>query len=849
MMNGLCKEKVLLSKKLLVEKQLKLTGLHFRNVPVNTFSFIKKSYKKRKFRTFKKTDKMHLKKFFYGSIILVSILLATQSCSTKKYDNSTTTEPDKKAQTIIDALTTEEKVGLIVGDGRFLAVKENKGVKTEVPIANRNSKMIIPRLNIKTTALTDGPSGINKNAAPEGAKNYTYTTAFPTSTCLAATWNTEIVNKIGDAFGNELLEYDYDLVLMPALNIHRNPKDGRNFEYYSEDPLLSGKMAASIVNGIQANGVGTTLKHFVGNNQESNRRKYNAVISQRAFREIYLRGFEIAVKESHPAAIMTSYNKVNGFYTAENPDLIKKIVRNEWGFDGLFMTDFDMHYGDAVAQVRAGINLIMSGNKDEFNEISTALKNKTLDESTLDKNLVYNIKLKLNSPGIKGYAPSLKPDLKAHAKIAGQAAAEGMVLLKNSNNTLPLKSEKKVALFGKTSYNLIHFGTGSGTVRSYKYAVSVNEGLKNAGFEVSKVMEKYYEDYVRKIKRENIVPDYFNNPKMRKDNGIIGNQAPPHFKNRLVAFSKEKAVSGKEIKKYESETDVAIITLGRSAGENYENGYLPTTKTEIDLVRNVSKIFHSAGKKVIVVLNVPGVWETTTWRDFPDAILLAWLPGQEGGNAVADIISGKVNPSGKLPDSFPLKYADVPSAETFPGEPANNPVNSFYKEGIYVGYRYYDSFDVPTAYEFGYGLSYTTFKYSGLKLSSTIFESELKVTVTVKNTGEVAGKEVVQLYLSTPAAQIEKPVQELKGFAKTKLLKPGESQQLSFNLNERTLASFRSGISAWVADKGDYEIRIGASSKDIRLKDSFNLTENIIVEKVHDVLYPNFYMKELSRNN
>ena len=264
-------------------------------------------------------------------------------------------------------------------------------------------------------------------------------------------------------------------------------------------------------------------------------------------------------------------------------------------------------------------------------------------------------------------------------------------------------------------------------------------------------------------------------------------------------------------------------------------------------MKNVSAVFHNAGKKVIVVLNVGGVWETVSWRDYADAILLAWQPGQEGGHAVADILKGAVNPSGKLPDSFPMKYEDVPSASTFPGVPVEQPINSFYTDGIYVGYRYYNSFNVPTAYEFGFGLSYTTFDYSDLKLSSTSFSSKMKVTVTVKNTGKVAGKEVAQLYLAAPATEIEKPVQELKGFAKTKLLKPGESQQLSFELDERSLASFWSGISAWVADKGDYEVRIGASSSDIKLKASFNLSKDIIVEKVHDVLYPNFMMKEISR--
>lgn len=755
---------------------------------------------------------------------------------------------EKKAKEIITKMTLEEKIGMIVGDGRFLQVDHPESIKNGkgIIIENQKSKLKIPRLSIRNTVMGDGPAGLNMEANKNGLKNFPYTTAFPTEICLAATWNAGLVEEVGHAFGNEALEYDYNLILAPGVNIHRNPKDGRGFEYYSEDPLLTGKMAASMVRGLQSEGVGATLKHFVAHNQQANRRYYNAVISQRALREIYLRGFEIGVKEGHPRAIMPSYNKVNGFYTAENPELLKTITRGEWGFDGLYVTDFDGR-GSALAKVRGGSEILMSGNMQEYNELKRAMKDRTLDESTLDENLLDIIKFKLNSPRFKGYVPSGKPDLKSHYKIAQNAAEEGMVLLKNSNNTLPLniKKEKKVALFGKISYFLIAFGTGSGSVRSYEHRISVNQGLKNAGFKVRKDMEQYYDDYIEKIKRENLVPPYFDNPKMRKDNGIVGNQAPPHFKNRLVAFSKEKVVSKEEIRNYEKRTDVAVITLGRSAGENYENGYLPITKTELDLVKNVSEIFHAAGKKVVVILNIGGVWETASWRDYPDAILLAWLPGQEGGNAIANILSGKVNHSGKLPDSFPMKYEDVPSANSFHGLPVEKPVNSFYKEGIYVGYRYYDTFNVPVAYEFGYGLSYTKFDYSDLILSSNNFNSKIKVSIKVKNTGKVTGKESVQLYLSAPKDQIEKPMQELKDFGKTKLLEPGESAVLSFELDKNSLASFWSGKSAWIADKGEYEVRIGASSKDIKLKAKFNLAEDIIVEKVHDVLYPNFYMKEM----
>ena len=788
---------------------------------------------------------MRIKYLLFGILSLIAIQVLIQS---KTGDQLPQLGKDK-IEKVIAAMTPDEKIGMSVGDGKFLpaAISKTTEQGTGIIIANQNSKMVIPRLSVMSSALTDGPSGINRDPHPEGATEYSYTTAFPTSTCLAATWNTELVENVGRAYGNEALEYDYDVVLMPALNLHRNPKCGRNFEYYSEDPMLSGKLAGAMVRGVQSNGVGATLKHFLANNQETNRRSYNAVVSQRALREIYLRGFEIAVKEGHPKAIMTSYNKVNGYYTAETPELLNDIVRKEWGFNGVFMTDFD-GYGSAAAKVRAGNNMLMGGSQDEVKELTAALKDKTLDESALDKNLVYNMELKLNSPRAKGHIPTQKPDLEAHAKIAREAASEGMVLLKNNNKTLPFKGVKKVAVFGKISYYLIEAGTGSGGIRSNKYAISVNEGLKSAGFKVLKELEDSYTAFNANIMEQNLVPDYFNNPAMLAANGVKDGKAPAHFKKRLIPFHDEMAMTQEQIKKQVAISDIAVITLGRSGGEGYDNGYSPTSDAELNLVQNVCESYHAAGKKVVVVLNIGGVCETASWKNYPDAILVAWQPGQEGGYAIADVLKGAVNPSGKLPDSFFVKFEDVPSAKTFPGEPAENPVNSFYKEGIYVGYRYYETFNVPTSYEFGYGLSYTTFEYSNLKLSATIFSDLLNVTVQVKNKGSVPGKEVVELYLSAPISGVEKPAQELKGFAKTQLLKPGESETLYFELNKRSLASFQSGSSAWVADKGDYQVRIGASSKDIRLKSSFNLHEDQTVEIVHDVMYPNFAMQELSQH-
>ena len=497
-----------------------------------------------------------MKNLFTALMLLTSALVIISACS----HNQPPQLGKDKIEKVIAAMSSDEKIGMSVGDGKFLPAVEAKSTEqgTGIIIANQNSKMVIPRLAVASSALTDGPSGINRDPHPAGATEYSYTTAFPTSTCLAATWNLDLTEKVGRAFGNEVLEYDYDLILMPALNLHRNPNCGRNFEYYSEDPMLSGKLAGAMVRGVQSFGVGATLKHFLANNQETNRRTYNAVVSQRALREIYLRGFEIAVKEGHPKAIMTSYNKVNGYYTAETPELLNNIVREEWGFQGVYMTDFD-GYGSAVAKVRAGNNMLMGGSKDEVNELTAALKDKTLDESTLARNLVYTMKLKLSSPRAKGYVPSMKPDLETHAKIAREAAGEGLVLLKNEKNALPFKDVKTVAVFGKIAYYLIEAGTGSGGIRSNKYAISVNEGLKSAGFQVIKELEETYTAFNANIMEQNLVPDYFNNPVMLANNGVKDGKAPGHFKKRLIPFHDEMPMTQEQIKNQVAYSDIAVI--------------------------------------------------------------------------------------------------------------------------------------------------------------------------------------------------------------------------------------------------------------------------------------------------
>jgi beta-glucosidase len=618
------------------------------------------------------------------------------------------------------------------------------------------------------------------------------------------------------------------------MNIHRNPLGGRNFEYFSEDPLLTGKIAAAMVRGIQSNGVGTSIKHFAANNQETNRNQVNTIVSERALREIYLKGFEITVKESSPWTVMSSYNKINGVYTSETAELLTTILRDEWGFKGLVMSDW---FGgrNAVAQENAGNDLLMPGTTAQSKAIMDAVDSGRLDEKILNRNVEKILNIILISPSFKNYMASEKPDLKTDAAITRNAAAESMVLLKNENG-LPIAAKKKIALFGNTSYVLIAGGTGSGDVHK-AYTVTLKQGLENAGFSLNDKLASGYEDYIKAQNANRPKPRNFFMlpppiPEMKYDAGLV-NQAA-------------------------EESDIAIFTLGRNAGEGADrkvDNDFNLSDDESTLLKQISEAFHKKGKKLVVVLNIGGVVETASWRDEADAILLPWQPGLEGGNSITDVLSGKQNPTGKLATSFPLKYADVPSAKNFPGRdldptaPAlpmrGKPSEVIYEDGIYVGYRYYQSFHVKTAYPFGYGMSYTKFKYSELSLSSSSFKNDLQVSVTVTNTGKVSGKEIVELYLTAPTGKIDKPEEELKGFAKTRSLNPGESQTLQINLDASSLASFNTSLTRWVADAGTYKVKIGASVEDIRLTKDFKLDSEIDLQQLNKVLVPQVEIKEI----
>ncbi len=713
---------------------------------------------------------------------------------------------------VVAAMTLEEKAHLVIGTGMA-------GSSGEAPVVGETRNLVpgaagttypIPRLGIPAIVLADGPAGLRINPLREGDANTYYCTHFPIGTLLASTWNTELVEQVGQAIGNEVLEYGTDVLLAPALNIHRNPLCGRNFEYYSEDPVVSGKTAAAYVRGVQSNGVGTSIKHYALNNQETNRMKNDVRVSPRAVREIYLKGFEIAVKESQPWTVMSSYNFVNGVYTSESKDLQTTMLRDEWGFKGMVMTDW-FGGADAAAQMWAGNDMLQPGRPGQFEDIVEGVRSGRLSEADLDRNVRRVLELIVKSPRFKGYEFSNKPDLKAHAAVTRQSAVEGMVLLEN-NGVLPLASEiSRVALFGTTSYDFIAGGTGSGNVNR-AYTVSLLEGLRNAGYAIDAELEKTYTKYIKE-ETERLNP---------KSDDPMAMFMP---KIRAGEFVPSAGLLDKMVRA----NDVAIITLGRNSGEFFDRKVADFTLTEQEsgMIEAVCAAFHKAGKKVVVILNVGGVIETASWKNLPDAVLLAWQAGQEGGNSVADVLKGVANPSGKLTMTFPVRYEDHASSRNFPidmafgmfgkdkdAEPQRNVDYTEYEEGIYVGYRWFDKQGLEVSYPFGYGLSYTRFEWSEASVKSS--RGETAVSVKVTNTGKIPGKDVVELYVAAPQGELDKPVKELKAYAKTRELQPGESQLVTLKVKNSELASYDESASAWVTDAGHYDFMLGSSSRDIR---------------------------------
>ncbi len=734
---------------------------------------------------------------------------------------------------VIKAMTLEEKAHLVVGAAHL---NHNKEMAGEVGYTGKiipgaaGTTYPIPRLGVPAIVVADGPAGLRISPTRKGDSQTYYCTGFPVGIHLASTWNDEIIYNVGSAIGQEVKEYGVDVLLAPGVNIMRNPLCGRNFEYYSEDPLLAGKTAAAMINGVESHGVGTSLKHFAANSQEINRLANDSRLSMRALREIYLRNFEIAIKESQPWTIMTSYNYINGRHASEDPGLLETILRDEWGFEGMVMTDWNGGY-DVDKQIAAGNDLMMPGKMFHYEGILQAIKEGKLAESDLDICVKRVLELVVRTPRFQGYKFSNKPDMEAHAKLTREVASEGFVLLKNNNMSLPLK-EKKVALFGSTSYNFIAGGKGSGDVNR-PYVVDLRDGLINNGFELNKELDEAYTKHItaekkrlapQKALRKWYVYDLRPNELQRPHDDII--------------------------KAAESDAEVAIVTIGRNSAEAFdrfvERDFMLCPDEEA-LLTAVSREFHKVGKKVIVILNICSPMEIASWRDKADAILICWMPGQEGGNSVADVLLGKVSPSGHLPTTFPISYEDVRSAKNFPRNVPENGLNQSrfnisnvgkiydvknidytnYEEDIYVGYRDYATRKVEVAYPFGYGLTYSQFEMSNMKVKEC--KAEYKVSCEVKNIGSFPAKQVVQLYSSELAPEVDRPAIELRGYKKTPLLQAGEKTVVEIVIKKDDLMTYNEKANAWKLTKGDYDLLLGFDSQTLPLKQKVTIsTEKII---------------------
>ncbi|MBO4753485.1 MAG: glycoside hydrolase family 3 C-terminal domain-containing protein [Bacteroidales bacterium] len=749
---------------------------------------------------------------------------------------------------VIAAMTVEEKIDLLIGCGMAM------GEEVKFPgTAGRTRD--IPRLGIESAYLADGPHRLHMTRTRDWDSQTYICTELPSETNVAASFDIDAAYQLGEVIGAEVRDFGLDVLLAPGVNLMRSALCGRNNEYYSEDPVLAGKIAAGFIRGIQDQGSGTCLKHFAINNQETNRNNNDSRLSQRAIRELYLKNFEIAVKESNPWSIMTSYNRAQGLYTCENRELTETILRDEWGWNGLVMSDWNAGK-DAVASIKAGNDMLQPGQPRQREALLNAAKDGTLPMELIDLSVRRTLEFVLKCHTPNGYVYPNETDLKGHAKVVRQLGAESMVLLKNdpmkggANNVLPLNGVSNLALYGCTSYDMVPAAMGFGGTNVGPYCVSLVEAARKAGMKPEMSLARFYKKHIADEDKKNY-------PDGRPPFSIT---APL----RAGEWVPEADVLAENVKK----NDVAIITLGRTSGEGADRKreHFFLTDAEKNLINTVAEAYHQAGKPVILVLNVCGPIETAPISDKVDAILCAFEPGQECGNSVMDVLTGKVNPSGRLPMTWQVAFGDAPADQNFPadyvfdmsafrraysGGSAKDaaeraqrqaePVEvkdvdyTVYAEDIYVGYRYFDTYQKPVSFPFGFGLSYTTFGYE--IVSSAIDGDKCQMEVKVTNTGKVAGREVVQAYVKAPKGRIDKPSKELKAFGKTRVLKPGESQTLVLTWNTMDMASFDEKASAWVLDKGQYQFMAAASSADVRATATQRVAK-ARTEKVHNVMAP-----------
>ncbi|MCQ2229827.1 MAG: beta-glucosidase [Bacteroidales bacterium] len=738
---------------------------------------------------------------------------------------------------VIKAMTTEEKVDMIIGCGMSMS-----GTDKFPGTAGRTRD--IPRLGIKSIYMADGPHGVRMAINREWDSNFYYCTEFPSSMTVAASFDPALAFEVGKAIGQEVKDYGLDVILAPGVNLFRNALCGRNHEYYCEDPVLAGKLAASYINGVQSEGSGACIKHFAVNGQETNRNNMDSRVNQRPLRELYLKNFEIAIKESQPWSVMTAYNKANGKYTCEDYDLTETILRDEWGFKGMVMSDWNAGK-DAVASMKAGNDMLQPGQPRQRQAILDAIADGSLSIDIIDRNVHRILEFVVKGHSFNGYEYPNETDLKAHAKIVRTRGAEGMVLLKNNDNILPL-AVKNVALYGCTSYDIVSGGMGFGGTGKGYYCVSLVEGMRNAGYTLDQSLIDLYKKHIA-----------------AEDKRLYPNGLPP-FSLTALKRAEEPVHEAADLAKQVEANEVAIITLARTSGEGADRRIedFNLRDSERALIKQISEAYHSAGKKVVVLLNICGAMETASWKDMVDGIVCTFQPGEQVGNSIADVISGKVNPSGKLPMTFQMAYGDAPADKNFPfdyefkmpdfamgtgmniqkkkveekpKELVRNVDYTLLEEGIYIGYRYFDTFKKEVSFPFGFGLSYTTFNYE--LVSSAINGDKCEMKVKVTNTGKVAGRESVQLYVHAPKGKLDKPSKELKAFAKTALIEPGQSEVVTLTWNTMDMASFNEKLSAWQLDKGEYEFLAASSSVDVKCVAKQKVAKQQI-EKVHNAMAP-----------
>lgn len=744
---------------------------------------------------------------------------------------------------VVAAMTLEEKAHMVNGIGTFWGGSASCRNERDIPGAPGGTYEI-PRLGIPACYFGDGPLGIRIDEKRDWDSHHYYTTAEPVSLLVGSSWDENVIYNVAQDIAEECRDYGVDVMLGPSFNILRNPLGGRTHEYYSEDPILAGRLAGAFTKGVQSVGIGASVKHFAANNQETQRNSNNAIVSQRALREIYLKAFEVAINYCNPWTVMTSYNGVNGDWASESYGLLEEVLRGDWGYKGMVMTDWGggKH---AVKQMQAGNDLLEPGSENAAQAIIQAVKDGSLDEKVLDKNVHRVLEMIVKTFSFKNYKFSNTPDLKAHQQMARDAAKEGAILLKNDNEALPFTSSvKKVAIYGNTGYNIIPGGIGWFENNTGNYTISLVEGLRKGGFVVDNSLIKAHP----------------------KKGG-----APNPFErgNEKKTEEEETIPAANDLKAQAAANDIALVVLGHIAGEGIDRtkDKFYFTDREKDLIKQVTDTYHAANKKVVVILNIPGPMEMESWKNIPDAILCVYQGGEQMGNWITDVLKGETTPSGKLTVTFAKDLMDYPSSKNYPvleadagmsgmmGQGARmfqkdqmtndgerNKDYTIYEEGIYNGYRYFETFNVPVSYPFGFGLSYTTFEYSNANIQQN--GDEFTVSVTIKNTGKYAGKEVVQLYVAAPKGKLEKPVKELKSYGKTKTLKPGESETLTMTVKAADLASFNTAKSQWETDKGTYTFMVAASVQDIKAKLQGKVAK-AWTKKVNNTLKPDMPLNEL----